>query len=419
MFAEIISIGDELLIGQVMNTNASWMGMELNGIGVDVKMVTCVGDDQNAIEQAISSAFARYDLVLLTGGLGPTKDDITKHVLADFFKSELIVNNIVRQANIDFFKKIGVEMTEVNKLQAYVPTACEAILNTCGTAAGMWFEKDGKILISMPGVPYEMKEMMKLDILPRLQARIKGDCILHQSIMTHGIGESFLSDKIASWEEHLPANLKLAYLPSPGILRLRITAKGQDRACLEKVVSVEIEKLKLLIPEYIFAVQDTSLQEVVLQTLKLKGKSLSLAESCTGGYIAHLLTSISGSSEVFKGGIVAYSNECKVNLLGVESRVIEKEGVVSEAVVKQMAKGVLRKLRSDYAIAVSGVAGPLGGSPQKPVGTVWIAVADSECVQAQCFHFSDNRERNIIRAAMAALNMLLREFLKPSEIEVK
>lgn len=406
MRCEIISIGDELLIGQVVNTNATWMGQALNEIGIMVDTVLTIGDTEENIRQSMKLAIKHSQIILITGGLGPTKDDITKHTLAKLFDCELVENKDVMQANERMFAAKGYPMTPINRRQAYVPDCCEVIMNTCGTAPGMWFNRDGTIIISMPGVPYEMKKMMELDILPRLKALTGGEYILHQNIMTHGLGESFLSDKIATWEDALPQGFKLAYLPEPGILRLRLTAIGKDEKRLREKMEKEVSALSAFIPEYIYAYKDQTLQQSVLDILETEGYTLSTAESCTGGNIAHLITSIAGSSKVFKGGIVAYSNEIKQNLLGVKAETLATYGAVSRQTVIEMAEGARERFGSDYAISVSGIAGPTGGTEEKPVGSVWIAVSAGDETKTELFNFGDNRERNIIRASYAALNML-------------
>jgi len=406
MVADIISIGDELLIGQVINTNASWMGEILNRNGINVRQITAIADDKKAILDAIDLSFNSANLILLTGGLGPTKDDITKHTLCDYFDTELVFNEAAFGLIKEIFKSRNFKVTDVNKAQAELPKSCIPIINSNGTASGMWFEKNGKVLVSMPGVPFEMKPMLEKEVIPRLKAKFKTPVILHKTIMTQGVGESFLAKKIEDWENSLPKNIKLAYLPQPGIVRLRLSATGENQAKCEKYIAELVEKLKALIGDLIFGYDDILLEEAVGESLKLHQKTVATAESCTGGYIAHLLTSIAGSSVYFKGSLVAYANEIKENVLSVSHEAIEKDGAVSETVVKQMAMGALQKFGTDYAIATSGIAGPDGGTEEKPVGTTWIAIAGPNGVLAERHHFGEHRGRNIRRAALTALFML-------------
>jgi nicotinamide-nucleotide amidase len=407
MIAKIISIGDELLIGQVVNTNATWLAEQLNLIGIKVNEILAISDDGNEIERTVKSAISTHDLVITTGGLGPTKDDITKQCLAQIFNAKMVMNEMMLANNTARFKTRGYELTEINRRQAEVPDCCEAIENTCGTAPGMWFNTPNNgILISLPGIPYEMKTMMEHDLLPRLKALNGGQVIIHKTIMTHGLGESFLSERIASWEDALPSNFKLAYLPQPGILRLRLNAFGTDENALNAEMAKQLDELHHLIPELIYGYENDSLESVVFRLLKAKNKTLSIAESCTGGYIAHRITSLQGSSAIFEGSVVAYSYEAKQHLLDVSLQTLEKFGAVSEQCVKEMAEGSKKIFQTDYAIAVSGIAGPGGATDEKPVGTVWIAVATPEKIVAKKFSYGDNRERNILRACSSALNLL-------------
>ncbi len=404
--AEIISIGDELLIGQVVNTNASWLGIEFNLAGISIHQITAVSDDRNHILTALAEAGSRADIILITGGLGPTKDDITKQVLCEYFNTRLVFNEEVYQNIERLFGARGVKISELNRKQAEVPESCIPIPNSNGTAPGMWFENEGKIYISMPGVPYEMKEMVTRSIIPWLQKRLKTGAIVHKTVMTIGVPESVLANKIENWEDQLPNNIKLAYLPQPGSVRLRLSAKGDDKILLENQVFREIKKLKDILPDEISAFDDEPIFETIGKLLREKNKTLSTAESCTGGYIAHLVTSVAGSSDYFKGSVIAYSNEIKINLLGVNPLSIEKFGAVSEQVVTEMAEGARRILKTDYAIAVSGIAGPGGGTDEIPVGTTWIAIASAEKTITRRLQLGDHRERNIIRTAFSALDML-------------
>ena len=406
MKSEIISIGDELLIGQVVNTNATWMAGELNKWGIEVVQITAVGDNPDAIFEALKLAGNRAEIVLITGGLGPTRDDITKKVLAEYFSSKFIFHEPTFEHIKKLFSIRNYPLTEVNRQQAEIPDNCIPLLNIHGTAPGMWFEKEGKIFVSMPGVPFEMKPLLTDQVLPRINKKFNLGFISHKTIMTQGIGESMLAEKISAWEDRLPPHIKLAYLPQPGMVRLRLSGKGNDKEKLESEIDSLTIKLQKIIPELIYGFDDISLEEIIGNLLIKNEKTLSTAESCTGGYIAHLLTSIPGSSNYFAGSIISYSNEVKVNQLGVKINDIEKYGAVSQQVVEQMALGGFEKLKTDYCLSVSGIAGPDGGSEEKPVGTVWIALASDQGVKSQLFHFGEHRERNIRRSALAALNLL-------------
>jgi nicotinamide-nucleotide amidase len=408
MFAELISIGDELLIGQVINTNAAWMADQLNSTGIDIKQITSVSDKQDEILRALHEATGRADVILITGGLGPTKDDITKQVLCDFFNTHLITDQVVLSNVEAFFAKRGVRLNELNRQQALVPAGCIVISNPVGTAPGLAFEKKNKLYVAMPGVPYEMKGTMESWVLPRLRDYQKDFHIVHRTVLTQGIGESFLADIIEDWENNLPSNIKLAYLPSPGIVRLRLTARGNDKTNLEEQLNEGISDLKKIIPGYFWGLDNDKLESVIGKLLRELNFKLATAESCTGGYIAHRITSIPGSSDYFKGSVVAYDNRVKENLLKVNSAMIIKHGAVSREVAEQMAAGVRKLLQADYSISVTGIAGPDGGTLEKPVGTVWIAIASSDETISKKFQFGDERERNIIRSANAALGMLVK-----------
>ncbi len=410
MLVEIITIGDEILIGQIVDTNSAWMAQQLNAEGIAVKQITSVSDTKEAIINALNEAKQRVDIILITGGLGPTKDDITKSALSEYFNSPLRFDDQTYKNVKELFKSRGIQnVREINKSQAEVPEKCTVLNNPLGTAPGMWFDSENKIFVSMPGVPYEMKAMMTNEVLPQLKARFKMPSIVHKTILTQGIGESFLSEMISEWEDHLPSNIKLAYLPSPGSVRLRLSGIGEDRHLLDKLIADELEKVKVLIGDYIYGYDNDTLESLAGELLKKQGKTVSTAESCTGGYIAHLITGIAGSSAYYLGSMIAYSNESKEKLLTVSHETIVQYGAVSEQVVIEMAKGVQGKLQSDYAIACTGIAGPGGGTPDKPVGTVWIAIATPQKISTQHFLFGNNRERNIHKTALAALNMLIKE----------
>lgn len=415
MQAEIICIGDELLIGQVINTNAAKMAQLLQSAGLAVGRISDIGDDPVQIRQALDEALSRSDIVLLTGGLGPTRDDLTRQALCDYFRTSLVFHEPSFRNVERFFLARGLKVTGRNREQAMVPASCTPLLNLQGTAPGMWFEDKGKIVVAMPGVPYEMESMMTGEVIPRLKAKGFGEALLQKTILTTGLGESFLADRIRHWEESLPGNMKLAYLPQPGIVRLRLTASnGQSSANpvmqtadgLQAMLDKKIRELTGLIPDLVFGYDEDTLEEVVGKLLLSKGATLGTAESCTGGYIASLITSVPGASNYFRGSVIAYDNEVKQNLLGVKRGTLEQHGAVSEEVVLEMAVGAKDRLKVDYAIAVSGIAGPDGGTPGKPVGTVWIAVAGKGHAEARHFIFGDHRQRNIRRSAIAALNML-------------
>jgi len=404
--AEIISIGDELLIGQVVNTNASWMAEILSASGIDLHKITTIGDDKQELHQAIDEALKQAQFVLLTGGLGPTADDLTKPALCEYFNTELVFHEPTYKQVEALFKRRGFLLTDRNKQQAMLPKACTPIPNSNGTAAGMWFEKEGGVVVSMPGVPFEMKQMFEHEVLPRMKALYHEMFYARKTVMTSGVGESFLADKISDWENALPPFMKLAYLPQPGIVRLRLSGRHADQEFLQQTLDLKIQKLIELIPEFIYGFDDQLLEKVVGDLLLERNASLATAESCTGGYIAHLITSIAGSSAYYKGSVVAYENQVKTNLLGVSAHDLIQQGAVSREVVEQMAKGVKQKLNTDYALATSGIAGPDGGTEEKPVGTVWIALAGPDFVISERFHFGEHRGRTIRRSALTALEML-------------
>jgi len=412
MKAEIINIGDELLIGQVVNTNASWMATALTMAGVDVVQITAISDKEKAIRNAVDEAATRAGIILMTGGLGPTKDDITKKVLATYFNSGMIFHEPTFEQVKAIFKVRHFEVSEVNHQQALIPEKCTPLFNKNGTAPGMWFEQNHKVFVSMPGVPFETKIMMEEQVIPRLKDYFKLKSIVYKTVMTTGLGESFLAEKIKDWENNLPGHIKLAYLPQPGIVRLRLTAKGENEKQLRDEIDQQIKAMHLLIDDLIFGYDDISMEAVIGNMLTRKKKTLATAESCTGGYIAELITSIAGSSNYFMGSVVSYSNEAKINMLGVPAEDIEQYGAVSKQVVEAMATGARQKLNTDYAVATSGIAGPGGGTDEKPVGTTWIALATPAGVTSKLFHFGEHRGRNIRRAALAALDMLRLEVNK-------
>ena len=408
--ASIITIGDELLIGQVIDTNSAWMAQELNKSGIRVVRRVAAGDVADEIWTALDEEQKHADIILITGGLGPTADDITKPLLCKYFGGKMIVNEEARQNVLDIFTKLNRPIIERNLLQAEVPDVCKVILNKRGTAPGMWFTKNDKVFVSMPGVPHEMKGMMEDDVIPMLQKQFKFPNIMHRTLLTAAVGESFLAELIKDFEEALPKHIRLAYLPNYGMVRLRLSTTGFDKAKTETEVQQLFETLQSLVKDYMVTNEDEALEKVVGKLLIAKGKTMCTAESCTGGYIAHLLTSIPGSSKFFDAGVVSYSYQAKEDLLQVEHSTLETKGAVSEEIVIQMAKGALKNMRSDYVIAVSGIMGPDGGMPDKPVGTVWVAVGDKEKIEAQKLYFRFDRQRNIQLTATNALN-LLRKFI--------
>lgn len=410
MEVEIITIGDELLIGQTIDTNSAWMAKQLNAIGLKISRINSIADTEEAILDALIEVEKRSSIILMTGGLGPTKDDITKFTLCKYFNTKLVRNQEVLERIEKYFTDRGREMLDSNRAQADLPESCQILRNDLGTASGMWFEKNGVIYVSMPGVPYEMKGLMEKEVIPRLQTKVKKPKLYHRTIMTEGIGESFLVEIIKDWEAQLEDDqIHVAYLPSPGIVKVRLSAEGEEAyEILKSKVDHRIDELYQIVPQYIFGENDISVEEAIGNELRLKNKTIGTAESCTGGNIAHLLTSISGSSDYFLGSIVSYSNELKASLLNVSLKDIETYGAVSETVVTQMAVGARLSLGTDYALATSGIAGPNGGTDDKPVGTVWIAIAGKEGFFAKKFLFEKDRGRNIKRASLAALSMLRR-----------
>ncbi len=402
---ELLTIGDELLIGQVVNTNASWMGKELNKAGFIIKQVTSISDNESSILQALDEARKRAKIVLITGGLGPTKDDITKHTLCKYFDTKLIFNEDAYKNLERIFKARGREVTPTNRGQAELPEVCVPLQNKNGTAPGMWFEKGDNIIVSMPGVPFEMKAMMENDVIPRLQKKYPATQIIHKTILTQGVGESFLSDMITAWEDALPSHMKLAYLPSPGMVRLRLTAVSNDKD-LQQQVERQVKDLLELIQPYVYGYDDETIQEIIGKMLLAKGQTISLAESCTGGYVSHLITSIPGSSGYFMGSIISYDYRIKTSELDISQDILNQYGAVSEPVVTQMAERIRKKFATDYSIATSGIAGPGGATPEKPVGTVWIAVSSNKKTIAKKFLLGTDRLRNIQVASETALNML-------------
>ena len=402
--ASIITIGDELLIGQTIDTNSAWMGIALNESGIAVRRRLAVGDNWDDIWQAIEQESAFANIILITGGLGPTADDITKPLLCKFFEGELVVDQGALDNVIDIFSnKLGKPLIERNLKQAEVPSTCVVIPNKRGTAPGMLFEKNNCVYVSMPGVPHEMKGMMSDDVIPWLINHFSVDKIIHKTLMTAGIGESFLAEILCPFEELLPPEIKLAYLPSYGMVRLRLTTSNHSyQAEIEK----QFNALKIIVQEHLVADEDLSMQAAVSAKMMKQSKTLSIAESCTGGYIAHLITSLPGSSQFFLGGIVSYSNELKMSLLNVPAEILEEFGAVSIQTVEKMAEGIRLKTGSDIGLATSGIMGPGGGTDTKPVGYVCVAVSVKDKTVSTSFQFRFDRTRNIELTAIQALNFL-------------
>jgi len=406
VLAEIITIGDEILIGQIVDTNSAWMAQRLNNAGIRVKQISSVSDDRKHILTALAEASNRADVILITGGLGPTKDDITKKTLAEYFGVGMVQNKEALDNVNRIFAKYNRPLLEVNRLQAEVPENCEVILNKNGTAPGMWFNHEGKVYVSMPGVPFEMMYMVEEEVIPKLKATFTLPVIIHKTILTAGEGESFLAEKIADIEDSLPSYIKLAYLPKLGQVRLRLSAYGDNADLLKQKVKEFAARIVERVGINVVTQEDIPLEKALLNIMAEKGLTLSVAESCTGGYISHLFTQHPGSSKVFLGGAVSYSNQLKESLLGVKDETIQKYGAVSEETVTEMVQGALKNFKSDFAIAVTGIAGPDGGTPDKPVGTVWIGVASAKQTLIKKFTFSSKRIQNIERSAMSALSML-------------
>ena len=405
-----ISIGDELLIGQVINTNAAWLGERLSDAGFQLDSTLTIGDSEKAIMNALESCMDA-DLVLVTGGLGPTADDITKPTVCKFFETELEFCQAAYDNVVSIFKRRGFQMSERNRGQAFLPKSCTYVPNTYGTAPCMWLEKKGVVFAFMPGVPFEMKGIFTDELLPRIKERFHSVPYEKRVIMTTGIGESFLADKIKDWEDSLPEFLSLAYLPQYGMVRLRLSGRHENAALLHATLDEEVGKLTQLISDYIFSFEDQPIEHTVFDLLLKRGKTFASAESCTGGNIAHVITLIPGSSEVFKGTAVTYATPMKTKVLGVPAETIERYGVVSQQVVEGMAKGVRELMEADFGVATTGVAGPSGGTEDNPVGTVWIAVASADGVVSKRYNFGKDRENVINRATIMAYEMLRQQIL--------
>lgn len=404
--AEIIAIGDELLYGQIVDTNSHWISQELDLMGVKVVRKTTIGDDRKDILAAFASAEARADIILITGGLGPTQDDLTKPLMSEYFDSPIIENAAAVEAVTEFFKKRGREITPLNLLQGHLPACCTYVPNEVGTAPGMWFERNGTYWMSMPGVPHEMKKLMTDFVLPKLPTLFPLPVIVHRMVKTVGIGESWLADLIRGWENALPKNIRLAYLPSLGHVKLRLTGFGTDKIEIENDIQKQIDLVLPRIEKYVYGYDSESLESAIGKLLTVNKKTVALAESCSGGYISHLITSISGSSSYFQGAVIPYHNQFKNEILKVRNETLSSFGAVSEETVEEMSKGVRELFKSDFGLASSGIAGPDGGTEEKPVGTVWIACAGEGFVETKKLQLTQDRMLNIQLTAVAVLNLL-------------
>ena len=403
MNAYLINIGDELLIGQVVNTNASWIASELEKNNIHVARIVTIADDFNDITKTLSDALAHAEVVIMTGGLGPTKDDITKTALCDYFDMQLVMHEPSLANVTDFFTKRGLQISAINQMQGLVPDGCEPLLNKVGTAPGMWFERDGKIVVSLPGVPFEMQWLMSEYVLPKLQQRLGTEAILHKTVLTCGIGESFLADTIEAWELALPTNFRLAYLPEAGKVRLRLSAHGDDKLLLQQQMDEQLAKLIPLIDTYIYGYDDETFASVIGKLLIERGATLATAESCTGGQLGHRITEVAGASAYYLGGVVAYSNDIKEQLLGVHTDTLTQYGAVSAQTAEAMAIGCRRLFQTNYAIATTGISGPTGGTEEKPLGTVWIAIASEKEVVSKKYVFRTTRAQHQERTVNQAL----------------
>jgi len=410
--AEILTIGDEILFGQITDTNTQWIGAQLTDIGIRPVRKTSVGDNKQDILDAFKEASQRVNVIIVTGGLGPTRDDITKHTFCEYFGTELQINEDALKLVTDFFAKRGRVMTELNIQQAALPQNCTYIPNLWGTAPGMWFEKADVIYVSLPGVPYEMKNLMEFEILPRLKSRFVTNIIQHKSVRTIGIGESFLAETIAGWEDALPEHIKLAYLPHFGQVKLRLTATGTDQQLIDQQLQEQVDLLMPLIADHVFGFDKDELVTVIGSLLVDSNATLATAESCTGGFVASQITSVPGSSVYFEGSVVSYSNAIKINVLGVSESTLESYGAVSEQTAREMAEGARKVLNTTFAISTTGIAGPDGGTPEKPVGTAWIACATPDETITQLLTLRNNRRINVELTTSYALNLLRKTILK-------
>ena len=412
MKADIITIGDEILIGQIIDTNSAWIAARLGEIGVSIRRKYSIGDRREEIISAVEESLTKAEVTIITGGLGPTKDDITKRVLAEIFHSQLICDKETYERVERMMAARGIAFNDLNKGQAMVPECCTVLPNHKGTAPGMWFEREGRVVVSLPGVPFEMEGLMVESVLPRIKEHFALASVVHRTAITYGLAESMMAELIAPWEDALPPHLHLAYLPSPSQLRLRLSAYDVEQAVAEKEIQEQFAKLLPILGDYFVGWGDTTVQSAVAEMLVQRGETLASAESCTGGVIASKFTAMSGASEYFWGGVVSYDNSVKENVLGVSRHNLETYGAVSEQVARQMAEGVRRLCGTTYGVSTTGIAGPTGGTPDKPVGTVWMAVATPTHTIAKCVQHGKVRAVNIERAASAAINMLRLEMKK-------
>jgi len=412
MKAHLITIGDEILIGQIVDTNSAWMGQALNYAGIHVSGISSVPDEAAAITQALDTGTGQADVVLLTGGLGPTKDDITKKVLAAYTGTEMVFHEATYSHIQRFFERLGRQPTAAHRQQSFMPASADILVNRMGTAPAIWMEHRGCVLVAMPGIPYEMEYLMEREVIPRLKKRFKPRPVAHRTLLTAGEGESRIAERIADLEESLPSHIKLAYLPNLGQVRLRLSATGEEEGRLQEELEKQMAYFQERLGEIAFGTETERLEEVVGRLLQERGLSLCTAESCTGGYVSHLITTVPGSSAYFTGGTVAYSNAVKQQQLGVQAATLEKAGAVSEATVREMAQGALRLFGADVSIAISGIAGPGGGSPEKPVGTIWMAAGSHTATETFLLRAGKDRLKNIQYSGNHALNFLRRFLLR-------
>ena len=410
--AEILTIGDEILYGQITDTNTQWISSELDKIGIEIIRKTSIGDEESEILSTFKEAEARAEIIIITGGLGPTHDDLTKPCLAKYFDCALILNQEALDELTTLFTKFGRKVTETNRQQAYLPEKCDKIRNKVGTAPGMWFDKGSKVFVSMPGVPRDMKKMMTESVLPRLKEKFNTPVIIHKIIKTIGIGESWLSDKLKDWEKGLPEHINLAYLPSLGQVRLRLTGKASNGDSLENEIDHEIDKLKKVASKYIYGYNNDTIENAVGQLLLKNKKTIGIAESCTGGYLAHRITLVPGSSNYFQGGVIPYHNDFKEDLLSVGHDTLLNHGAVSEETVVEMANNVRTRFKADIGVANSGIAGPSGGTKEKPVGTIWIALNDDKGTVTKVLTFGKDRWINIQLTSLAIMNLIRQRLIK-------
>lgn len=417
MKVQIITIGDEILIGQIIDTNSAWMAQQLNLVGARITKIDSISDGKEEIQQTLDGALKTADTILITGGLGPTKDDVTKKAIADYFGSDMVFHQPTYDRILRLFKRWGRNPTPAHREQCFMPAMAKILYNKMGTAPGMWFEHEGKVVVSMPGVPFEMKYLMTHEVIPRLKEHFPMLPIAHRTILTVGEGESRLAARIEDIEENLPENIKLAFLPNLGHVRLRLTGIDEDEDRLNQILDQKAKEIEDRIPEFVYGRGTQKLEQVIGEMLKERGMTLATAESCTGGYVAHAITSISGSSSYFEGSVIAYSNQIKRNLLEVKAATLETYGAVSEQTVTEMVKGAAKLMGTDLAVATSGIAGPTGGTPQKPVGTIWIAVGNQNIVKTRLINSGKDRIKNIQYTTVHALN-LIRQFLLEQDVLV-